>query len=88
MGISEGEEKAKHWLEGIKANDPKVYPKNTLIVEALSRGQIAVGFFNHYYSDKMRKKDAKIPLAHHFTNNDVSSLVNVAGSGNCNYWLL
>ncbi|CDN10642.1 hypothetical protein RintRC_2943 [Richelia intracellularis] len=57
-------------------------------MEALSRGQIAVGFFNHYYSDKMRKKDAKIPLAHHFTNNDVSSLVNVAGSGNCNYWLL
>ena len=78
MRVSEGEEKAKQWLEGIKANDAKVYPKNTPIVEALSRGEIAVGFVNHYYSEKMRKKDAKIPVAHHFTN-DVGSLVNVAG---------
>jgi len=34
--VSQGEEKAKQWLEGIKAI-PKVYPKNTAIVEALSR---------------------------------------------------
>jgi len=34
LRVSQGEEKAKQWLEGIKANNPQVYPKNTAIVEA------------------------------------------------------
>ncbi len=78
LRVAEGEEKAKQWLEGIKANNVKVYPKNTPIVEALSRGEIAVGFVNHYYLEKMKAKEPQMPVEHHFTN-DVGSLVNVAG---------
>lgn len=78
LRVSEGEEKAKEWLEGIKANNPKAYPKNTPIVEALSRGEIAVGFVNHYYLEKFKQENPKAPVAHHFTG-DVGSLVNVAG---------
>ena len=44
-----GEEKTLRWLEGIQANDPKVYPKNTPQVAAVSTGEIDVGFVNHYY---------------------------------------
>ena len=78
LRVSQGEEKAKQWLEGIKANNPQVYPKNTAIVEALSRGEIAVGFVNHYYLEKFKQENPNAPVAHHFTN-DVGSLVNVAG---------
>ena len=44
-----GEEKTLEWLEGIQANEPKVYPKNTPQVAAAATGEIDVGFVNHYY---------------------------------------
>ncbi len=44
-----GEEKTLLWLKDIKANDPKVYPKNTPIVAATAAGEIDVGLVNHYY---------------------------------------
>ncbi|MBE9034774.1 iron ABC transporter substrate-binding protein [aff. Roholtiella sp. LEGE 12411] len=78
LRVIEGEEKAKQWLEGIKANNAKVYSNNTSIVEALSRGEIAVGFVNHYYLEQFKQKNPQVPVAHHFTN-DLGSLVNVAG---------
>lgn len=78
LRLSQGEEKAKEWLEGIKANNPKVYPKNIPILEALSRGEIAVGFINHYYLERLKAENPDVPVAHHYTN-DVGSLVNVAG---------
>ncbi|WP_414529257.1 iron ABC transporter substrate-binding protein [Nodularia chucula] len=78
LRVVEGEERAKEWLEGIKANEPKVYPNNTSIVEALSRGEIAVGFVNHYYLERIKEDSPDVPVAHHFTQ-DIGSLVNVAG---------
>lgn len=78
LRVAEGEERAKEWLEGIKANEPKVYPNNTSIVDALSRGEIAVGFVNHYYLERIKKDSPDVPVAHHFTE-DIGSLVNVAG---------
>ncbi len=44
-----GEEKTREWLEGMLANDVKVFPKNTPIVDAASRGEVSVGLVNHYY---------------------------------------
>jgi iron(III) transport system substrate-binding protein len=44
-----GEEKTRQWLEGIQANDPRVYPKNTPQVAAVAAGEIHVGLVNHYY---------------------------------------
>ncbi|MDB9447005.1 iron ABC transporter substrate-binding protein [Anabaena sp. CS-542/02] len=78
LRVAEGDEKAKEWLKGIKANQPKVYPNNTSIVEALSRGEIAVGLVNHYYLERIKQENPQVPVAHHFTK-DVGSLVNVAG---------
>jgi iron(III) transport system substrate-binding protein len=78
LRVAEGEDKAKQWLEGIKANNPKVYPNNTAIVEALSRGEITVGFVNHYYLERVKQDNPQVPVEHHFTD-DMGSLVNVAG---------
>jgi len=44
-----GEEKTKSWVECIRDNDAQIYPKNTPQVEAASKGEIDVGFVNHYY---------------------------------------
>ena len=78
LRATEGEEKAQQWLEGMKANEPKVYPKNVPIVEALARGEIALGLVNHYYLERFKKENPQAPVAHHYTN-DAGSLVNVAG---------
>jgi iron(III) transport system substrate-binding protein len=78
LRVSQGEEKAKQWLEGIKANAPKTYPNNVSIIEALSKGEVAVGFVNHYYLAGFKKENPQAPVEHHFLD-DVGSLVNVAG---------
>ena len=44
-----GEEKATQWLEGVQANNPIIYSKNTPQVAAVAAGEIDVGLVNHYY---------------------------------------
>ena len=44
-----GEEKTTQWLEGVQANNPIIYPKNTPQVAAVAAGEIDVGLVNHYY---------------------------------------
>lgn len=44
-----GEAKTRTWLQGIQANAPKVYPKNTPQVAAAAAGEIDIGMVNHYY---------------------------------------
>ena len=44
-----GEDKTRRWLEGVQANEPGVYPKNTPQVAAVAAGEIDVGLVNHYY---------------------------------------
>ncbi len=44
-----GEEKTRHWLEGMQANSPKVYANNTAQIAALGTGEVDVALPNHYY---------------------------------------
>ena len=44
-----GEEKTTEWLEGVQANNPTIYPKNTPQVAAVAAGEIDAGLVNHYY---------------------------------------
>ncbi len=82
LRVTEGEEGARAWLEGIKANDPKVYENNIAIVEAAGAGEIQAGFVNHYYLHRVKAENPDFPAANHlFPNGDVGSLVNVAGVG-------
>jgi len=81
LRVLEGEDRARQWLEGIMANEPIVYSGNTPIVEALGRGEIHVGFVNNYYLQNFLSKDSSFPVAHHYTNGDAGSMINVAGIG-------
>ena len=49
MRLIWGEDRTRDWLEGIVANDPSVYAKNTPTVAATGFGEVEVGFVNHYY---------------------------------------
>jgi iron(III) transport system substrate-binding protein len=79
--VLEGEDRAREWLQGIIANEPQVYPKNTPIVAALGRGEIHVGFVNNYYLHRFQAEDPGFPVAHHYTRGDAGSMINIAGLG-------
>ena len=82
LRVQLGEEAAKEWLEGILANDPAVFPKNTPIVEAVITGEIDAGFVNHYYLMRQLAERPDVPAANYFfTDGDPGALVNVAGVG-------
>ena len=83
MRIELGEAKTKKWLEGIKANNPKVYPKNTPTVAAVAAGEIDIGFVNHYYLHRFIAEEGEGFSArnHHLTSGGPGSLIMVAGAG-------
>lgn len=83
LRLLKGDAAAKQWLEGIKANAPRTYKNNAAIIEALGRGEIDVGFVNHYYLFAAKKdKGEALPVANHFVAaGDPGALVNVAGAG-------
>ena len=82
MRLSEGEERAREWLEAIKDNDPKFYEGNSAILDALAAGEIEVGLVNHYYLALLKDEQPDAPVANHFfEGDDPGALVNVAGVG-------
>ncbi len=80
--VLEGEDKAEAWLRGIKANEPKVFPNNLSIVEAVGKGEVDAGLVNHYYLFRLRA-EGKAGKAEnkYFGAGDPGGLVNVAGAG-------
>jgi iron(III) transport system substrate-binding protein len=81
--VLEGEEAAKAWLEGIVANEPKVYENNDAVLAAIAAGEVEVGFINHYYLvNALAEQGESFPVRNHFLQSgDPGSLINVAGAG-------
>ncbi len=82
MRIQAGEARTQEWLRGLKANEPKTFPGNQPVVEAVDKGEADLGLVNHYYlyeradaigQDKVVAKNAFT------TNGDPGALINVAG---------
>ena len=83
LRVLEGEEGARAWLEGIAANEPKVYENNSSIVKAVAAGEVPVGFVNHYYLFQLGSTGDDVSKAanKYYTDGDPGALVNVAGVG-------
>lgn len=79
MRILRGDKATLDWLKAMKANDTKLYPKNSAIVEALGRGEISLGLVNNYYLYRYTKTNPNFPVANHHTRNDPGALINAAG---------
>ncbi len=80
---NKGEKFAQSWLQELKANGVKIYPKNSVIVEAIDKGEISIGLVNHYYiwavaAGLGRSINVKNGF---FTPGDIGNLINVSGAG-------
>jgi iron(III) transport system substrate-binding protein len=78
-----GEAAAKTWLQSFKANNPRSYTGNALIVQAVNKGDVAIGLANHYYVYELAGGDLrKVTARNEFAMpGDPGALVNVAGAG-------
>ena len=78
-----GEDAAREWLEGMKANDAQEYPNNVTTVVAAANGEVDVGFVNHYYLERFLAEHGPGFGArnHYIGNGDPGALVLVAGAG-------
>ena len=82
MRLSAGDGRTRTWLEAIKRNRPVLLENNIQILEAIARGEVEVGFVNHYYLYELRSERPDLPVENHFTRpGDPGSLVNVSGIG-------
>ncbi len=81
LRLIEGEDGARAWLLGIKANDPKEYPNNMTALEAVARGEVDVAFVNHYYLFRALAEEGEgFGARNYYTRGgDPVTLVNVAG---------
>ena len=81
--LLKGDDAAKAWLEGIEANEPKVYDGNDAVLAAVAAGEVEVGFVNHYYlMQQLEEQGESFPVRNHFlAGGDPGALVNVAGAG-------
>ncbi len=83
LRLIEGEDAAREWLEGIEANDPRVYDNNLAILDGVASGEVEVGFVNHYYLFRKLQEEGEGFTARNYylKNGDPGALVNVAGIG-------
>ena len=78
-----GEDVAKAWLEGLKANG-RTYDGNNLVLEAVNSGQVPVGIVYHYYWERDRKENGDVSnhsAQYYFTGGDPGAFVSVSGAG-------
>jgi len=81
MRITEGEDVARDWLEGIIANEPVAFENNTGLVEGVARGEADLGLTNHYYLYRFLAEDPDFNVDNKFLPGDIGGLINVAGIG-------
>jgi iron(III) transport system substrate-binding protein len=84
MRLHVGDVRTRDWLRALKANEPKTFEGNALIVRAVNDGQLDLGLVNHYYLFELGAEIGadKLVARNHFTaDGDPGTLVNVAGVG-------
>lgn len=82
MRSMHGDDRTRKWLQAVKVNGAKTYPKNTAIIRAIAAGEIDLGLPNHYYLFRFKKADSQFPVEQTaFEQGDIGNLVNVAGVG-------
>lgn len=81
LRVSEGEDRARAWLECIRDNEPLVYPNNRTIVSAAASGEIDAGFVNHYYLYNFLREQGDDFAArnYHPRSGDAGAMINLAG---------
>lgn len=84
LRVAKGEDGAREWLTALKDNDPTIYEKNGLILDAVDSGEVSLGLINHYYWFEKADEvgvDTITAQIHFLGSDDPGALINVAGVG-------
>lgn len=84
LRVAKGEDGAREWLTTFKANEPRKYDNNILVLDGVDKGEVALGLINHYYwFERVAEKGAAAVTAriHFLGSDDPGALINVAGVG-------
>ena len=82
LRVTEGEDRARQWLEEVIATGPVTFDDNGPQVNAVASQEVAVGLVNHYYVFEAREEDPDIAVEnYYFPGGDIGSLVNIGGVG-------
>ncbi len=80
-----GDDRTKQFLQGLKENaGTQVYQKSSQIVEAVAKGQVALGIVNHYYVYRHLAAQPGAPIAVLMPDQHeggMGAIMNVAGIG-------
>jgi iron(III) transport system substrate-binding protein len=80
-----GDDRTKKFLEGLRDNaGTQVYQKSSQIVEAVAKGQVAMGVVNHYYVYRHLAAQPTAPIAVLIPDQQeggMGAIMNVAGVG-------
>lgn len=84
LRVERGEDGAREWLTRLMENEPQIYERNGLILDAVDAGDVALGLINHYYWFEKADEVGMDNLAaeiHFLNSDDPGALINVAGVG-------
>ncbi|HVM35014.1 MAG TPA: extracellular solute-binding protein [Actinomycetota bacterium] len=76
MALIEGEDVAQRWLDAMAAGGAPTYADNNSIVDAVARGEVAMGLANHYYNYRFLEEDPLLPSRNYvFPDGDIGALL-------------
>jgi iron(III) transport system substrate-binding protein len=83
LRLTEGDDAAREWLEGMDENGTESFADNSSIRDAIAAGEIDLGLINHYYVAQAQEEEGPdYPVEVYFPpGGDIGALVNVAGAG-------
>ena len=82
LRVHRGDAVARQWLEDMRDNDAQPYRSNLTTIQAVARGEVDVGFVNHYYMHRFLEEEGPgFGARNHFLGDgDPGALVLVAGA--------
>ena len=80
MRILEGEDATREWLSGMQELNVQEYNDEFAVAQAVADGELAMGFTNHYYIQRVLASQPNASIATAFTSGDAGSIFNVAGA--------
>ena len=78
-----GDDRAREFLEGLKANDAQRLDNNILVLNAIANGELDLGLVNHYYLYSEIKEQGDAPVANHYPGLDddgEGTFINLSGA--------
>lgn len=79
MRLTEGDEATVAWLEAVRKR-AKTYAGELGVVMAVSRGEVDLGFANHYYTLRLKAGDPNAAVGLAFSKGDAGCLLNASGA--------